>query len=212
MNLKSLLFLAAFVCSGARAGNQIYEPLAASVQAGLHAAIADSSPMHDGFFENRLAAARWKTDMSRRLDGRMPQYEARIRLLERVHYEATRAGLDPQLVLALIQVESNFHKYAVSNAGARGLMQVMPFWAGLIGDGSVRKLFDTDTNLRYGCVILRYYLDRENGNLYRALGRYNGSLGRPEYPNAVLGALKRSWRYEEASANAGLNLSSSDKR
>jgi len=205
MALKSF-FAIALAASGlftglARAGNQIYEPLAASVQAGLYASIADNRPILDGFFQNRIAAARWKTEMSKRLDRRIPQYEARLRLLERVHYEATRAGLDPQLVLALIQVESNFRKYAVSNAGARGLMQVMPFWASLIGDGNVRKLFDTEANLRYGCVILRYYLDRENGNLFRALGRYNGSLGKPEYPNLVMGALKANWTYRDAQAD-----------
>ena len=205
MTLRSCLWvvlacLSLFV-NPARAGNQIYEPLAASVQTSLHASIADNGPIRDGFFQNRIAAARWKTEMSRRLDRRIPQYEARLRLLERVHYEAKRAGLDPQLVLALIQVESNFRKYAVSNAGARGLMQVMPFWSSLIGDGNVRKLFDTDTNLRFGCVILRYYLDRENNNLFRALGRYNGSLGRPEYPNLVMGALKSNWTYKDAESD-----------
>jgi soluble lytic murein transglycosylase-like protein len=111
-----------------------------------------------------------------------------------VHYEATRAGLDPQLVLGVIQLESNFRKYAISSADARGYMQVMPFWTKLIG-GTEHNLFHLRTNLRYGCVILRHYLDTESGDLYRALGRYNGSLGRPEYPNAVLEIMNRNWRY-----------------
>ena len=111
-----------------------------------------------------------------------------------MHYEATRAGLDPQLVLGVIQHESNFRKYAVSSADARGYMQVMPFWAKLIGTPE-HNLFHLRTNLRYGCVILRHYLDTENGDLYRALGRYNGSLGQPEYPNAVLATMNRNWLY-----------------
>jgi soluble lytic murein transglycosylase-like protein len=115
----------------------------------------------------------------------------RMEFLQMVRYEAQRAGLDPQLVLALIQVESGFRRHAISSAGARGYMQVMPFWTELIGDGDPARLFDARTNLRYGCVILRHYLDRENGDLFRALGRYNGSLGRPEYPNAVMAAWKR---------------------
>src|SRR5262249_60849656 len=113
-----------------------------------------------------------------------------------LHYEATRAGLDPQLVLGLIQVESAFRKYAVSTAGAMGFMQVMPFWVKLIGDKE-QNLFHLRTNLRYGCTILRFYLDQENGDLYRALGRYNGSLGKPEYPNMVL-ASWRNWLYNAA--------------
>lgn len=119
---------------------------------------------------------------------------AREEFLLTVHYEARRAGLDPQLVLGLIQVESAFRKYAVSSAGARGYMQVMPFWAKLIGT-TEHNLFNLRTNLRYGCAILRYYVDIEGGNLFRALGRYNGSLGKPEYPNMVLRAWDGNWRY-----------------
>ncbi|HQR51299.1 MAG TPA: lytic transglycosylase domain-containing protein, partial [Methylophilaceae bacterium] len=114
--------------------------------------------------------------------------------LKTVHYEATRAGLDPQLVLGLIQVESGFNKYAVSTVGARGFMQVMPFWVKSIGAPG-QNLFHLRANLRYGCTILRHYLDIENGDLYRALGRYNGSVGKPEYPNLVVGAWKRHWAY-----------------
>jgi soluble lytic murein transglycosylase-like protein len=135
--------------------------------------------------------------MSSKLARRMPDRAAREEFLVSVHYEAKRAGLDPQLVLGLIQVESNFRKYAISVAGARGLMQVMPFWARLIGDGDARRLFHLQTNLRFGCVILRHYLDRENGNLFMALGRYNGSRGRDEYPSLVFGA-RRTWEIPAA--------------
>jgi len=113
-----------------------------------------------------------------------------------VWYESRRAGLDVSLVLGLIQVESGFRKYAVSSVGARGYMQVMPFWARLIGDGDAGKLFHMQTNLRFGCVILRHYLERERGNLFLALGRYNGSRGQAPYPTAVLGA-QRKWLFED---------------
>jgi soluble lytic murein transglycosylase-like protein len=132
--------------------------------------------------------------MSRRLAPRMPDRGSREEFLVTVHYEAKRAGLDPQLVLGLIQVESNFRKHAVSTAGARGYMQVMPFWVKLIGNRD-DNLFHLRTNLRYGCVILRHYLDLERGDLYRALGRYNGSLGRPEYPVMVERAWLRDWQF-----------------
>lgn len=178
-----------------QAGNQLYEPLAASVQAGLRSAIADRPAPRHGFSDG-VRAANWLTEMSGRLERRISQFETRLDFLRTVHYEATRAGLDPQLVLAIIQVESNFRKYAVSSAGARGFMQVMPFWTGLIGRPG-DNLFAFRTNLRYGCVILRHYLDRESGDMYRALGRYNGSLGKPEYPVMVNSALRTSWRYEE---------------
>jgi soluble lytic murein transglycosylase-like protein len=134
--------------------------------------------------------------MSVRLAKRMPDAVAREEFLVTVHYEAKRAGLDPQLVLALIQVESAFRKYAVSHAGARGFMQVMPFWVKLIGGGSDHNLFHLRTNLRYGCTILRHYLDIEKGDLFRALGRYNGSLGRAPYPNSVLQAWTGNWTYQ----------------
>jgi soluble lytic murein transglycosylase-like protein len=133
--------------------------------------------------------------MSGRLAKRIPDRVAREELLVTVHYEAKRAGLDPQLVLGLIQVESAFRKYALSTAGARGYMQVMPFWVKLIGGGGDQNLFHLRTNLRFGCVILRHYLDIEKGDLFRALGRYNGSLGRPQYPNLVLAAWRGNWNY-----------------
>jgi soluble lytic murein transglycosylase-like protein len=176
------------------AGNQQYEPLAANVRAGLAASIADQPAPRHGF-SNGVDAAEWLTEMSRRLDRRLPDYRTRLDLLRTVHYEATRAGLDPQLVLSVIQVESNFRKYAVSSAGARGYMQVMPFWVGLIGHKG-DNLFNLRTNLRFGCVILKHYLDIENGNVTRALARYNGSLGKPEYPNMVYRAMRTAWQYE----------------
>jgi soluble lytic murein transglycosylase-like protein len=130
--------------------------------------------------------------MSDRLKRRKAEAQTRLEFLQSVWYESRRAGLQTDLVLGLIQVESGFRKYAISVAGARGYMQVMPFWARLIGDGDPSKLFHMQTNLRFGCTILRHYLERENGDLFLALGRYNGSRGRPEYPRMVFGA-QRSW-------------------
>lgn len=189
--MTSVLALAVPVT--ARAGAQAYEPLSASVQAVLHKSISDQAVPYLAF-ESEAQARRWLNDMSRRLADRMPDRYGREAFLVSVHYEAKRAGLDPQMVLGVIQVESNFRKYAVSRAGARGYMQVMPFWRDLIGNDD-HNLFHLRTNLRYGCVILRYYLDMEKGNLYRALGRYNGSLGRSKYPNMVVRAWKRDWNY-----------------
>ena len=176
-----------------RAGNQQYEPLAASVQAALHAAVPDQAPL-DSSFQHSPERARWLAEMSQRLARRIPDEAYRSELLRSVHYEATRAGLDPQLVLGLIQVESGFKKYALSTAGARGYMQVMPFWTKLIGTPD-SNLFHMRTNLRFGCTILRHYLNIEKGDLFRALGRYNGSLGRAEYPNLVRGAWENNWSY-----------------
>jgi len=176
------------------AGAQVYEPLAASVQAAMSKAVSDHAPPISAF-KSKLDEVEWLTAMSRRLDTRIRDHKTRIALLKSVHYEASRAGLDPQLVLGLIQVESGFRKYTVSSAGARGLMQVMPFWVKLIGARS-DNLFDMRKNIRYGCTILRHYLDMERGDLYRALGRYNGSLGKAEYPRAVEAAWKRQWNYD----------------
>ena len=186
-----LLLVAGFV----RAGNQRYEPLAASVRAGLSAAIADrASP--EPQFASMQEKIDWLTEMSHRLERRMPDRDARHEFLKTVYYEAKRAGLDPQMVLGLIQVESGFKKYAVSSAGARGYMQIMPFWIAEIGSKE-DNLFLMRNNLRYGCTILRHYLDIENGDLYRALGRYNGSLGKPEYPNMVRAAWERQWGWRK---------------
>ena len=180
------------------AGAQQYEPLAASVRARLSAAIADKAvPVLN--FRSAADANRWLHSMEERLARRIPDRQQRLQLLRTVHYEATRAGLDPQLVLGVLEIESGFRKYAVSRAGARGYMQVMPFWVALIGRRT-DNLFHLRTNLRYGCVILRHYLDIEKGDYFRALGRYNGSLGKPEYPNLVLGAWRGRWKYEGPTA------------
>ena len=187
----ALIFAAALLPAAALAGAQQYEPLAASVRAALHAAIADRAAPEPQF-PSIQEKVDWLTEMSGRLARRVPDREARLDLLKTVYYEAKRAGLDPQMVLGLIQVESGFKKYSVSSAGARGYMQVMPFWIKEIGSKG-DNLFAMRTNLRYGCTILRHYLDIEKGDLYRALGRYNGSLGQPEYPNMVRGAWEKQW-------------------
>jgi soluble lytic murein transglycosylase-like protein len=178
----------------ALAGAQQYEPLSASVRSAMSRAVSDKGVPQLRFKEPE-DGYRWLLEMSDRLAKRIPDAKYRIELLKTVHYEATRAGLDPQLVLGIIHVESGFKKYAVSTAGARGLMQVMPFWVNLIGEGE-HNLFHLRTNIRYGCVILRHYLDIEKGDLYRALGRYNGSLGKPEYPNLVLAAWRGTFKYQ----------------
>ena len=177
----------------AQAGNQKEEALADSVRLALSRAITDSAPpkVRIADIDQRIAYLHWLGEMSARLTRRLPDRQVRIEFLETIWYEATRAGLAPDLVLGLVQVESAFRKYAVSQAGARGYMQVMPFWTRAIGDGDASRLFHMQTNLRYGCSILRLYIDMERGDLFLALGRYNGSRGRPEYPNAVLDAWKR---------------------
>lgn len=182
----------------ARAGGQLEEPLADSVRTALSAAIANHAPPVPVFadLEARLYYLRWLGAMSERLKKRVHEWAERRDLLQTAWYESRRAGLDTALVLGLIQVESNFRKFAISRVGARGYMQVMPFWAKLIGDGDASKLFHMQTNLRFGCIILRHYLDREQGNLFMALGRYNGSRGKAAYPNAVLGAQRR-WAFTE---------------
>jgi soluble lytic murein transglycosylase-like protein len=178
----------------AQAGGQVEEPLADAVRSALSAAVRDAAPPTPTFdtTEQRLAYLRWLSAASDRLKARKPHDDTRIEFLQTVWYESKRKGLDPSLVLALIQVESGFRKYAISRVGARGYMQVMPFWARLIGDGDVSRLFHMQTNLRFGCVILRHYLDTERGDQFLALGRYNGSRGRAEYPSMVFGA-RRQW-------------------
>jgi len=178
----------------ALAGAQDYEELADSVRAALSAAISDRAPP-TLLFDEPEHGHNWLFEMSQRLARRIPDRTTRVDLLKTVHYEATRAGLDPQIVLSVIEVESAFRKYAVSSAGARGYMQVMPFWVKLIGR-SGNNLFHLRTNLRYGCVILRHYLGIEKGDYFRALGRYNGSLGKPDYPNLVMAAWKGRWAYD----------------
>jgi soluble lytic murein transglycosylase-like protein len=177
----------------ARAGAQIEEPLADSVRSALSAAVAEAPPPKPGFerIEQRLAFLRWLGEASERLKRFKSDHHTRVEFLQTAWYEARRSALDPQLVLGLIQVESGFRKYAISVAGARGYMQVMPFWARVIGDGDVSRLFHLQTNLRFGCTILRHYLAVERGDLFLALGRYNGSRGRAEYPDAVFASARR---------------------
>ena len=189
--------IAALLPTRAFAGAQVEEPLANAVRSALSAAVNDAAPPKPQFdtMDARLAYLRWLGEMSNRLKRRETEHVRRVDFLEAAWYESTRAGLEPALLLGLIQVESGFRRYAISSAGARGYTQVMPFWARLIGDGDPARLFHMQTNLRFGCVILRHYLDRERGDLYLALGRYNGSRGRPEYPNAVF-ASQRLWLYK----------------
>ena len=192
LRLPSLVFLAAALFGGdARAGAQQYEVLSASVRATLSAAVNDRTPVDFKDLDTRA----WVRAMTRRVSSRFPDEEAARQFLMLVRYESLRAGLDPHLVLAVIDIESKFRKYAVSRAGARGMMQVMPFWVKELGGagGPTHNLFHERTNLRYGCTILRHYLDRERGNLANALGRYNGSLGQPDYPNKVFKALREKW-------------------
>lgn len=196
--LSAGLIIAAFVFAvlvsqSATAGAQQYAPLSASVRTLLHRAISGEDNWRISFHSAPEGRA-WLKEMSRRLEKSMPDAAIRHRFLETVHYEAARAGLNPQLILGLIQVESRFNKYAISRSGARGYMQVMPFWVKLIGTPH-QDLFHLRTNLRYGCTILRYYLDKEKGNLFRALGRYNGSIGQASYPAKVVNAWHTRWRY-----------------
>ena len=180
------------------AGGQLEEPLMDSVRTALSSAIANQAPPEPEFFttEARLHYLRWLGTQSDRLRPRKPDLEVRRDFLQTVWYESKRAGLDVSLVLGLIQVESGFRKFAVSSVGARGYMQVMPFWTRVIGDGDPGKLFHMQTNLRFGCVILRHYIDREQGDLFMALGRYNGSRGRSPYPDAVFAA-QRKWLFAD---------------
>jgi len=182
----------------ARAGAQIEEPLIDSVRTALSSAIANAAPPIPEFpgTEERLRYLRWLGVMSNRLRAKKNEWQERKEFLQTIWYESRRAGLEPALVMGLVQVESNFRKFAVSPVGARGYMQVMPFWSRVIGDGDAGKLFHMQTNLRFGCVILRHYIDRERGDLFLALGRYNGSRGKPPYPNAVFAAAK-AWEFRD---------------
>ena len=191
----------AFICLAlpALAGNQLEERLSDSARSSLQASIADRAVPVLSFDSGSDNAHKWIFEMSARLQRRIPDRKTRTELLKTVHYEARRNGLDPQLVLGVIEIESAFRKYAVSSSGARGYMQVMPFWIRIIGEPH-HNLFSLRTNLRYGCVILRHYLNVENGDYFRALGRYNGSLGRPEYPDAVYAAWRSRWKYDGATS------------
>ncbi len=189
-----LLFFPVF----AQAGAQMYEPLSASVRAGMHIKKVTDKPVSRqqfiSTFASRKKAMVWLATMTERLKKRISDPIERNDFLMTVHYEARRASLDPQLILSIIQVESGFKKYAVSGAGAYGYMQVMPFWLKLIGDPD-HNLFHLRLNLRYGCTILQHYLIIEKGDYFRALGRYNGSLGEDFYPKLVIGAWHGTWAY-----------------
>ncbi len=200
--LAALLFGIGLV-GNATAGAQREEPLIDKVRSALAASVGDMAPPRASFgdIDDRLAYLRWLGAMSERLKKRKTEHSVRVEFLEAVWYESKRAGLEPALVLGLIQVESGFKKYAISSAGARGYMQVMPFWTRSIGNGDAATLFHMQANLRFGCVILRHYLDIEKGDLYMALGRYNGSRGRAEYPNAVL-ANRKHWVFEDTAPAA----------
>ena len=200
------LSLVAFPSGPSWAGAQIEEPLADSVRSALSAAVADAAPPRPAFSDEqqRRLFERWLNVANGRLTRYKREAVVRTDFLEAVWYESRRAGLETELVLGLIQVESGFRKYAISVAGARGYMQVMPFWARLIGDGDASRLFHLQTNLRFGCTILRHYLDRERGDLFMALGRYNGSRGKRPYPDAVFAA-RRRWSFESERATLPRN-------
>jgi len=203
----SLLLAAGLLSpSFADAGAQKFTPLSASVRTVLQHSISDQAAPRL-VFESEQDGQLWLKEMSRRMHKLIPDEEVRRDFLISVQYEASRAGLDPQLVLGLIEVESRFRKYAVSRAGARGYMQVMPFWVRQIGSKG-QNLFHLRTNLRYGCTILRHYLDIEKGDLDRALGRYNGSLGKMHYPNLVKKAWHKHWSLPRALARSDSEPSS----
>ncbi len=180
----TLLLILATPIAGYAANDPVHDPV-------LRELLRDAANAADSFTD-RFDAVVWLTDMSRRLAPKVRDPEERIRILKRVHYEATRANLAPELVLAVIDIESNFDRYAISVAGAQGLMQIMPFWLEEIGRPN-DNLLHVETNLRFGCTILRYYMDIENDDLVRALGRYNGSLGKRKYPNKVIDRLRLKW-------------------
>lgn len=178
------ILLGALLASNATLAQSAPDP---ELREALRAAASESAS-----FTDRFHAEVWLTDMSRRLERQVKDPELRIKILKLVHLEATRAELPPELILAVIETESNFDQYAISVAGAIGLMQIMPFWLDEIGRPD-DNLLHIDTNLRYGCTILKFYLDKEKGDLRRALGRYNGSLGRRKYPNKVIDKLSKKW-------------------
>ncbi len=202
----SLLLASLFLTVPAVAGGQREEAMSANVRSSLQRGLADTAVTRTAF-RQAVDETAWLQEMSRRLSKRMPDESERMEFLTTLHWEASRAGVDPQLMLGLIQVESGFRKYAVSPVGARGYTQVMPFWVKAIGNPD-HNLFQLRTNLRYGALILRHYIDIERGDLFRALGRFNGSLGRPEYPNLVVGAWKRHWDYQPTTKSADTSSAS----
>ncbi len=202
----SLLLAASFLTLPAQAGGQREEAMSANVRSSLQRGLADTAVTRTAF-RQAVDETAWLKEMSHRLSKRIPDESERMEFLTTLHWEASRAGVDPQLMLGLIQVESGFRKYAISPVGARGYTQVMPFWVKAIGNPD-HNLFQLRTNLRYGALILRHYIDIERGDLFRALGRFNGSLGRPEYPNLVVGAWKRHWDYQPTTQSADTSSTS----
>lgn len=195
--LFSATFLIWFVSSNpAVAARQMYEPMAESVRLAMRTSLEGARDPYP-IFDSAAQRIDWLSTMSGRLVRKVPNFGQRLTLIKTIRYEAQRAGLDPQLVFAVIQVESGFQPRIVSSAGAMGLMQVMPFWTDLLGDGDSRVLLDPRINIRYGCVILRHYLDMERGDVNRALQRYNGSLGKNDYSDLVLATLQRRWAYHQ---------------
>ena len=197
LNRRTFLFSGSFVWFAvpfAHAGAQREETLSDDVASVMRQSVANATPAHL-VFEHASDGQRWLNAMSARLTRFVDSELYRRRLLTLIQYEARRADLDTQIIIGLIEVESRFRQYAISNVGARGLMQVMPFWQRYIGTNA-HNLFDVRTNLRYGCTILRHYSNLENGNLVRMLARYNGSLGSSKYPNAVLSAYRNRWQWK----------------
>ncbi|MCR2746116.1 lytic transglycosylase domain-containing protein [Limnobacter parvus] len=208
--LWAVFGLASLVTLPAHASQQ-YEPMADHVRLALRTALnAPAAPRP--IFESVGHRIDWMSEMSRRLARRVPDFSERTELIKTIRYEAQRVGIDPQVIFAVIEVESNFRSNAVSHAGAIGLMQVMPFWTDVLSKGSKNELLEPRVNIRYGCLILRHYLDIEKGNLDRALGRYNGSLGRMTYPDLVYDRLERNWGYRYAEPRTAMNDVDGKKR
>jgi len=192
MTFKILIPILFLFAQLAIAGNQQYENISLSNRQQLRQSLTlDSSGINS--FESSAIAVEWLRFQSKNLQARIPNEHIRRSWLRLVHYESIRFGLDPDLVLALIEIESNFNRFAISNVGASGLMQVMPFWRDLIGENR-DSLFDVHTNVRYGCIILKHYIDIEKGNLERGLARYNGSLGQSTYSDLVLNKWRNKYK------------------
>jgi soluble lytic murein transglycosylase-like protein len=174
--------------------NQMYEPMADHVKLALATALRDSGAVNP-IFDSAEHRIDWLSEMSARLQRKVPDFNERYNLIKLVRYEAQRAGLDPQLVFSVIEVESGFQPEAKSPVGAIGLMQIMPFWTKVLSTGQSNQLFDARINIRSGCLILRHYMEIERGNLFRALGRYNGSLGKNTYPDKIMERYYGRWAY-----------------
>ncbi len=190
-NFVLLVILTLFVSMAKTSASSDHKQSQVKVDQELKHALAKAVANADSF-NDEFEAQVWLVDMSARLKRYIKDPEERLHLLRMVHKEATRAEISPELVISVIHVESAFNSYAVSYVGAQGLMQVMPFWKKELGRGD-DNLIDTNTNLRYGCTILKHYLDREKGDWTRALARYNGSLGRTKYPEKVMNFWQKYW-------------------